>query len=117
MPEINIKRIYEPVEKTDGYRVLVDRLWPRGVSKESAHIELWMKEVAPSAELRKWFNHDPEKWKEFHRKYTIELTASAVVKELIGIVQTQKRITLLYSAHDETHNQAVVLQQFIEARL
>lgn len=117
MPEIKIKRIYEHAESTDGFRILVDRLWPRGISKESAHIDVWMKEVAPSTDLRKWFNHDPAKWKEFIDKYMVELENSEEGKELITIIRKHKKTTLLYSAHDEEHNQAQVLQQFLKARI
>lgn len=115
MPVVQIKRIYEPFEETDGFRVLVDRLWPRGIKKEMAHIDIWMKEVAPTTALRKWFNHEPEKWAEFSRRYTTELKDSDAVKELVDRVQKHKKTTLLYSAHDAQHNQALVLQQFIKA--
>ena len=114
MPVIQIKRIYAPPEETDGFRVLVDRLWPRGIKKELAHIDIWMKEVAPAADLRKWFNHEPEKWAEFSRKYTAGLKDSDAVKELVDMIRKHKKITLLYAAHDEQHNQAVVLQQFLK---
>lgn len=115
MLQIQIKRIYEPPDRNDGYRILVDRLWPRGVKKENAQIDIWLKEVAPSTELRKWFNHDPEKWAEFTRKYNAELHNSAFTKELIDLVQRHKKTTLLYSAHDVLHNQAQVLQQYLIA--
>ncbi|HRO48007.1 DUF488 domain-containing protein [Agriterribacter sp.] len=114
MPVIQIKRIYEPPEENDGFRVLVDRLWPRGIKKELAHIDIWMKEVAPAADLRKWFNHEPEKWAEFSRKYTAGLKDSDAVKKLVGMIRKHKKTTLLYAAHDEQHNQAVVLQQFLK---
>ncbi len=114
MPVIQIKRIYEPPEENDGFRVLVDRLWPRGIKKELAHIDIWMKEVAPATDLRKWFNHEPEKWAEFSRKYTAGLKDSDAVKELADMIRKHKKTTLLYAAHDELHNQAVVLQQFLK---
>lgn len=107
--EIRIKRIYEPVEKSDGTRVLVDRLWPRGVSKASAALDAWMKDVAPSAELRKWFNHEPERWAEFRRRYEAELKGNREAIDLLLAHGGKKRLTLLYSAHDEERNQAIVL--------
>ncbi len=107
--EIKIKRAYAPVEKDDGTRVLVDRLWPRGVKREDAALDGWMKELAPSTELRKWFNHDAERFTEFRSRYSGELKANGeAVKELLKTGRT-KRLTLIYSAHDEEHNQAVVL--------
>lgn len=109
-----IKRIYEQVDKTDGYRILVDRLWPRGVSKENAAVDLWLKEIAPTDELRKWFNHDPEKWGEFQKKYKKEIAANKVIlQQLKEVLKEQKTVTLLYGAKDEEHNQAVVLQNLL----
>ena len=113
MGTVKIKRIYEPFDKQDGVRILVDRLWPRGVKKEMAHIDEWMKAIAPSTELRKGFNHDKPKWDEFQLKYTHELTQNDAVKDLLDLVKKHKTITLLYAAHDEQHNHALVLQQFI----
>ena len=101
---IKIKRIYEPSSNSDGYRILVDRLWPRGIKKEEAHIDKWMKEVAPSTALRKWFNHEPEKWAQFIIKYRAELKGSDDFKELKSLTKEHKNITLLYSAKDEQHN-------------
>lgn len=110
---LRIKRIYEPADNDDGKRILVDRLWPRGVSKNDAHIDAWVKDVAPSAELRRWFGHDPKKWDEFRRRYQDELkknsTAVEELKEQIG----QTTATLLYGAKDRQHNNAVVLIDFI----
>ena len=111
---IKIKRIYEPHTKSDGYRALVDRLWPRGIKKEEAHIDIWMKEAAPSTGLRKWFNHEPGKWKQFTAKYRAELKQTTAFDELISIIKTHKTITLVYSAKDEQYNQAIALKQFIE---
>jgi uncharacterized protein YeaO (DUF488 family) len=111
---IAIKRVYEPFSKTDGYRILVDRLWPRGIKKEDAHVDQWLKEVAPSTALRKWFNHEPEKWKSFLTKYKAELKGSAALDELLALLKQNKTITLLYGAKDEQHNQAVALKQFID---
>ena len=108
---VRIKRAYEPPSPHDGIRVLVDRLWPRGVKKADADISQWMKEIAPSNELRKWFGHDPERWEEFRRRYNAELTAK---RELMGQLRELARkgpLTLVYSAHDETHNQAVILRE------
>jgi uncharacterized protein YeaO (DUF488 family) len=110
---INIKRIYEPAEKSDGYRILVDRLWPRGIKKEDIHIDVWMKEIAPSTELRKWIHQDPDKWEQFITKYKAELKGSAAWQELLDVIHDHKTVTLLYAAKDEQRNHALVLQQFI----
>ena len=112
---ITIKRIYEPRAAGDGFRVLVDRLWPRGVSKEAAHADLWLKDIAPSDGLRKWFNHDPDKWPEFERRYREELKeAVEAVAKFHDAVQGRSHVTLLYGAKDEEHNQAVVLRDYLE---
>lgn len=111
--EVKIKRVYEPADPADGYRILVDRLWPRGISKEKAEVGVWLKEVGPSNELRKWFNHEAANWPEFERKYRAELAANPAFEELRKIVGRQPRVTLVYSAHDETMNQAVVLQDLL----
>lgn len=111
---ITIKRIYESLEDDDSYRILVDRLWPRGISKESAHIDVWMKEVAPSTELRKWFGHDPEKWSEFQKRYTKELTDNKqLLLDIKKLESEHKTVTLLYGAKDTEHNQAQVLLQVL----
>ncbi|MBM4128183.1 MAG: DUF488 domain-containing protein [Nitrospira sp.] len=108
--EILIKRIYESPAKSDGFRVLVDRLWPRSISKEKAQLDLWLPDLGPSATLRQWFNHDPARWEEFRRRYYAELNAKQeLVTELKGRAK-QGTVTLLYSAKDEQHNQAVVLR-------
>ena len=117
MKRVRIKRIYEPPETSDGFRVLVDRVWPRGMKKETAAIDVWMKEVAPSTDLRKWFNHEPGKWAAFSKAYKGELKKSPVMNELMEYIKKHKTITILYSAKDEQHNQAVVLLQFINERL
>jgi uncharacterized protein YeaO (DUF488 family) len=109
--EVRIKRAYEAPAPDDGTRVLVDRLWPRGLKKADAGISQWLKEIAPSNELRKWFGHDPERWDEFRRRYKAEL---AQKRELVGqLRQLAQRgpLTLVYSAHDQAHNQAVVLRE------
>lgn len=109
-PEFHIKRAYEAPSPQDGTRVLVDRMWPRGLKKTDASIAQWMKEIAPSTQLRKWFGHDPRKWEEFQRRYKVELEAK---DELLGELKELAKngpVTLVYSAHDEAHNQAVVLR-------
>lgn len=112
--QFHIKRIYGDPSQEDGYRVLVDRLWPRGVSKEEARLDEWLKEIAPSTELRKWFDHDPEKFDEFSDRYKGELTQKEeVVGHLLKIAEEQ-RVTLLYTARDETHNHGNVLKDFLE---
>ena len=111
---IKIKRVYEQPNDGDGTRVLVDRLWPRGLTKEKARVEVWFKEIAPSTELRKWFGHDPEKWKRFRGRYETELRHN---RDLIKMLKSKARegtITLLYGARDEKHNEALVLKQFLE---
>lgn len=111
---ILIKRIYDDYDKHDGFRILVDRLWPRGVSKENAHIDEWAKEVAPSNELRQWFGHVPEKFTEFAKRYRQELESSQAFAELQQLVAKHPNVTLVYGAKDELHNQAVVLQQLLD---
>ncbi|HWW63355.1 MAG TPA: DUF488 domain-containing protein [Sphingomonadaceae bacterium] len=113
MADIRIKRVYEPPAKGDGARILVDRIWPRGLSKEKAQLTLWLKEIAPSTGLRKWFGHDPARWAEFQRRYRLELEANgAAVGELREVLK-QGPATLLYGAHDEAHNQAVALADWL----
>jgi len=113
---IQVKRIYEEPESTDGVRILVDRLWPRGVTKEKAQLALWMKEVAPSTELRKWFGHEPEKFSEFEVKYREELSQAVVQPylEQLRKLAGQGRITLLYAKKEEAYNHALILKQYIE---
>ncbi|HEV8408041.1 MAG TPA: DUF488 domain-containing protein [Sphingomicrobium sp.] len=114
---IRLKRAYERPAKRDGTRVLVDRLWPRGVSKADAQLDLWLKDVAPSAELRKWFGHDPERWPEFRRRYTAELKDHRDDIAELQRLAAKGPLTLVYSAHDEQHNDAVVLQDFLLSHL
>jgi uncharacterized protein YeaO (DUF488 family) len=109
---ISLKRAYEPPAETDGMRVLVDRLWPRGVTKSRARIDLWLKDLAPSTELRKWFGHDPGKWPEFRKRYRAELKGNPALAELRE-KSRQRDITLVYAARDELHNDAVVLKQVL----
>ena len=112
---IRLKRVYEKAEKSDGLRILIDRLWPRGVSKEKAKIDLWLKDIAPSNELRKWFGHDPTKWDEFQGRYREEFKAKKeVIDELKKAIKKEKVITLLFSASDEKHNNAVALTKILK---
>lgn len=111
---MKIKRIYEKPDKTDGYRILVDRIWPRGISNETAALDEWEKEIAPSTELRKWFGHKPELYPEFKIRYKEELKSYTAILERIKSISKKKPTTLLYSAKDETHNQAVVLLEVLE---
>ena len=112
---IRLKRIYDPVNENDGYRILIDRLWARGVSKERAKLDLWMKEIAPSNALRKWFNHDSAKWDEFQLRYREELLEKKdLIAELKRIEKENKSVTLLYSAKDKEYNQAVALLKILE---
>jgi uncharacterized protein YeaO (DUF488 family) len=113
MATVNIKRIYEDADTTDGYRVLVDRLWPRGIKKERAAIDEWLKEIAPSPTLRKWFNHDPEKWTRFKKDYLAELKTNEAMGKLKSMAKENNKLTLLYAARDEKHNHAVILQQLL----
>jgi uncharacterized protein YeaO (DUF488 family) len=113
MGKILIKRIYEPAAKSDGFRVLVDRLWPRGITKADAKLDVWIRDIGPSTTLRQWFNHDPARWEEFQRRYHVELTEK---RALLAAIKEQAKlgpVTLLYSAKDEQHNQAVALRGFL----
>jgi uncharacterized protein YeaO (DUF488 family) len=115
---LRLKRAYEPVGPDDGRRVLVERLWPRGLRKDQAHFDEWLKDIAPSDALRKWFHHDPGRWAEFEQRYARELesdVASTVLAELARRASTET-VTLVYAAHDEEHNSAVVLQRVLERR-
>ncbi len=114
---IKIKRVYEHPEPSDGVRFLVERLWPRGMKKESVHMKAWLKDVAPSNDLRRWFGHDPDKWTEFERRYFAELDARSQVLRPIIEVASSGEVTLLYSAHDTEHNNAVALKEYIETRV
>ena len=113
---IRVKRVYEEPSRADGFRVLVDRLWPRGVSKERAALDVWLKDAAPSAELRKWFDHDPAKWKEFQARYRKELAGRTEAVELLRHKAREQTVTLLYGARDEQHNEALVLKEVLEGR-
>lgn len=111
---IKTKRVYEQPDKKDGERILVDRLWPRGLTKEKAHVDLWLKEVAPSTDLRKWFGHDPAKWKSFRGRYQTELRQHDRLIKLLIQKARAGPITLVYGARDEKHNEALILKQFLE---
>lgn len=111
---ITIKRVYNDASADDGFRVLVDRLWPRGISKDKAKMDLWLKDIGPSDELRQWFGHDPAKFKEFSSRYKKELDDNSAVEELRKVVKDNKKVTLLYGAKDSEHNQAVVLKKYLE---
>ncbi|MBY0562346.1 DUF488 domain-containing protein [Hyphomicrobium sp.] len=113
---LRLKRAYEPPESSDGVRILVDRLWPRGVSKEKASLDEWEKDIAPSTELRKWFGHDPARWAEFQRRYRAELREQADILKHIRSLAKSHTVTLVYSAHDEEHNDAVVLKDVLLGR-
>lgn len=114
MHTITIKRVYEKAEKNE-YRILVDRLWPRGLTKERAAIDLWLKDVAPSTELRKWFNHDPAKFSEFRLRYTEELAKNSAAKAVADVWAEHERVTLVYAAKNEAINHAIVLKEYIES--
>jgi uncharacterized protein YeaO (DUF488 family) len=111
--KINVKRVYEKPSKSDGIRILVDRLWPRGMTKEKAAVDLWLKNIAPTTELRKWFDHDPEKWNEFQKRYHQELKKN---KEQVLLLNEQIKkdvVTLVYGARDEEHNEALVIKEWL----
>lgn len=110
---ISIKRVYEPAAKADGHRVLVDRLWPRGLTKEEVPLDEWLKELAPSTTLRKWFGHDPVRWDGFRHRYAAELDALSEHWRPLAERAAHHTVTLLYGARDEQHNQAVVLQAYL----
>ena len=111
---VKIKRVYDPPERGDGQRILVDRLWPRGLSKRAAAVDEWMKDLGPSHELRKWFGHDPRRWPEFRRRYVAELRTQRDPLMAIARKATRGAVTLLFGARDPEHNQAVVLKGVIE---
>lgn len=110
---LKIKRVYDPPSEGDGRRILVDRLWPRGMKKEEARIDEWLKEISPSNELRKWFGHDPANWLEFKKRYRKELEDKKVLLDRIKEEAHKKPVTLLYAAHDEAHNNAAAMKEFL----
>lgn len=113
---IRLKRAYDAPSRQDGLRILVERLWPRGVRREKAGIDLWLKELAPSTELRKWFGHDPERWSEFRRRYWSELEQKSDLIALLRHRTTEGTVTFVYAASDEEHNSAVALKEFLQRR-
>lgn len=112
---ILLKRAYDPADPSDGFRILVDRLWPRGVAKHSAGIDLWLKDIAPSTALRQWFGHDPEKWDEFRARYFLELRQNPVALAQLTAYMRLGVVTLVYGARDQAHNDAVALKEFLES--
>lgn len=114
MSEVRVKRAYDPPSDDDGFRVLVDRLWPRGLARDGARIDLWLKEVAPSAALRRWFSHDPVKWPEFQDRYQTELAGNGAVDNIMSLMKEGQRVTMLYGAKDVEHNNAIVLKKYCE---
>jgi uncharacterized protein YeaO (DUF488 family) len=117
MTMIQIKRVYERTAKEDGARFLVERLWPRGIKKEALPMRAWCRDVAPSDDLRHWFSHDPAKWKEFQRRYRAELTSNPAACQPLLDATKQGNITLLYSAHDTKHNNAIALKSYLERQM
>jgi uncharacterized protein YeaO (DUF488 family) len=116
MGVIRLKRVYDDASRDDGTRVLVDRLWPRGLSREAAHVDLWLKDLAPSDNLHRWFNHDPERWPEFRKRYRAELAESSEdLEKLRRLVAGKRPVTLLFAAKDTEHNNAVVLKERLGA--
>jgi len=111
---IRLKRVYEKPSRQDGLRILVDRLWPRGMTKERAAVDLWLKDVAPSTELRKWFGHDRARWKQFQSRYRSELGAKEDALQSLKAMSKERTITLVYGARDEEHNEALVLKEILE---
>lgn len=114
---IQIKRVYEPSSRDDGSRFLVERLWPRGIKKENLNAKAWLKDVAPSPELREWFGHDPDKWSEFKRRYRAQLAKEPESWKPILQAARRGKVTLLYSARDPEHNSALLLKQFLDKRI
>jgi uncharacterized protein YeaO (DUF488 family) len=113
---VKLKRVYDPVSRTDGTRFLVERLWPRGLSKERLHATAWLKEVGPSTELRQWFNHDPLKWTRFRTRYFRELDSQPDAWRPLVTAAKRGMVTLLYSSHDEKHTNAIALQEYLRAK-
>lgn len=113
---IKLKRAYDPPAAADGYRVLVDRLWPRGIKKTDAKVDDWLREIAPSNELRKWFGHDVERWPEFKKRYAAELKPNAAVLRNLARKARKETVTLLFGAKDEEHNNAVVIRDYLKRR-
>jgi uncharacterized protein YeaO (DUF488 family) len=115
--DIRIKRVYEPPDAHDGFRVLVDRIWPRGIAKEQVRADLWLRDVAPSTALRKWFAHDPSKWEEFKKRYFAELDKNPECVHVLLEAASEGTLTLLFSARDAEHNQAIALKEFLLSKV
>lgn len=113
--KLSVKRVYDPATPDDGFRVLVDRLWPRGLSKDKAAVDLWTKDVAPTNDLRKWFGHDPDRWNEFQKRYSAELDANTEAVQSLRDQIGKRHATLLFGAKDEQHNNAVALAEYLKA--
>ncbi len=113
---IRLKRAYEPASKEDGLRILVERLWPRGVSKQKARIDLWLKDVAPSTELRTWYGHKPDRWPQFCKRYWTELKDRGDLLDLLKYVARERPVTFVYAAHDEERNSAAALKEYLERK-
>lgn len=113
---IKIMRVYEKVDVTDGTRVLVDRLWPRGIRRNTPNVDVWIKDIAPTDELRKWFAHDPKKWMNFKAKYMTELEDNKAVVKLLQLIRSTDPVTIVYASKDEEHNNAVVLREFLKRK-
>src|SRR5262245_58168728 len=113
---LKLKRIYEKPSRRDGLRILVERLWPRGLTKKAAGVDLWLKEVAPSTQLRRWFGHDPQRWREFQKRYRKELRTHPGEIDLLQQKSRKATVTLVYGARDQEHNAAVVLKKFLDGR-
>ena len=114
---IKLKRVYDPVDSGDGVRFLVERLWPRGIKKTALHLEAWLKDAAPSSTLRRWFAHDPRKWRQFRQRYFRELSSNPAVAQPIIKAARRGPVTLLYSVHDSDHNNAVALKAYLVAKI
>jgi uncharacterized protein YeaO (DUF488 family) len=114
--KITIKRVYEEPSGEDGKRILIDRLWPRGLTKEKAKINLWLKDIAPSTELRQWFGHDPIKWQEFKKRYVAEVKKNNQIVSQLEEELKKGKVTIVYAAKDEEHNDAVVLKEYLEKK-
>ena len=114
---ILLKRVYESASPEDGFRILVERLWPRGLSKQAAHIDLWLKDISPSPELRKWYSHEVSKWVEFQKRYRAELGANPALSQLRSLLREKGTVAFVYAARDEEHNSARVLKEFLEGNV
>ena len=114
---LKIKRVYDPPSRDDGKRILIDRLWPRGLSKEEAHIDEWVKDVAPSTGLRKWFSHDPGKWGEFRKRFFVELGKAQQSVDSIIAAERKGTVTLLFGSKEERYNNAVALKEYLDSRM